>query len=106
MYLVWRGLSPTNALTAHRNESVTEPMANRLTIDFGIRRPNRPLIRKPRKGRMGISQRNMMSVLHRAHVVDHERLAILEDCQDDGQAHRGLGRRDHHHEKAENVAIH
>src|ERR1700688_2200027 len=105
MYLVSRGLIPTNVLTAHRKERVTEPMAKRLTIDFGIRRPNRPLIRKPRKGRVGMSQRYMMSVLHGAPIVDHERLAILEDRQDNGQPPRGLGRRDHHHKKAEDVAI-
>src|SRR5579862_4149766 len=106
MYLVSSGLRPTSVLTAHRKERVTEPMAKRLTIDFGMRRPNRPLIRKPRKGRIGMSQRYMMSILHRAYVVDHERFAILEDRQDDGQTHRRFGRCDHHHEKAEDMAIH
>src|SRR5579864_4128752 len=106
MYLVSSGLSPNNVLTAHKNESVTEPMANTLIIDFGIRRPNRPFIRKPRKGRIGISQRYMMSVLHRTYVVDQECVAILENRQDDGQANRSLSRRYHHHEKAEDMAVH
>src|ERR1700732_104865 len=106
MYLVSRGLSPVRVLITHKKERATEPMANRLTIDLGILRPNSPLIRKPRKGRIGMSQRYMMSVLHRAYVVDHERVAILEDRQDDGQANRGLSRSHHHHEKAEYVAIH
>src|SRR5215472_17174434 len=106
MYLVSSGLRPTSVFIAHRNESATDPMANKVTIDFDIRRPNRPLIRKPRKGRIGISQRYMVSVLHRADVVNHERLPILEDGQNDGQTYCSLGRRHYHHEKAEDVAIH
>ena len=39
------------------NDSATEPMAKRLIMAFGIRRPKRPLIRKPSSGKIGISQR-------------------------------------------------
>src|SRR5450432_1550745 len=56
MYLVSSGPRPTKVFTAQANDSATEPIANKLTIVFDIRRPKRPLIRKPSSGRIGMSR--------------------------------------------------
>src|SRR5579871_687236 len=106
MYFVSRSPNPRRVFTTHRNERVTEPTATALTTDFEARRPKRPLIRKPMKGKIGMSQSAMGSVLHRADVVNHEGFAVLEHGENDGEAHRSFGRRYNHHEEAEDMSVH
>src|SRR5579871_488657 len=106
MYFVSRSPNPRRVFTTHRNERVTEPTATALTTDFEARRPKNPLIRKPMKGKIGMSQSAMGSVLHRANIVDHERLAILEDSENDREAHGGFGSRHHHDEEAKDMPVH
>src|SRR5580658_3019160 len=48
----------------------------------------------------------MISVLHRVDVVDHQRSAVLEHSENDGQSHGGFGRGHYHDEEAVNVSIH
>src|ERR1017187_6779902 len=96
---------PKSVFSTHRKASTTLPMANVLTSPLEKRRPNRPLIRKPASGSMGMSQSciGRVSVLHRVQVVDIQGLAVLENGQNDRQADRRLGRRHHHHEERKQV---
>src|SRR5437868_5002368 len=100
------GLRPSSVLTTQANASATEPTAKVLINAFGIRRPNRPFARNPSSGKIGMSQRYMMSVLHGINVVDHQGGAILKYSKNDGQSHRSFGGGDNHYEKAVDVSIH
>src|ERR1700693_4255149 len=106
MYLVSMGLSASSVFTTQANESATEPTAMVLINAFGMRRPKIPLARNPSSGKIGMSQRSMMSVLHRIDFVDHQRGAILKHSENNGQTHCGFGGGHHHHEEAVDVSIH
>src|SRR5580658_10352282 len=100
------GSSASSVFTTQANDSATDPTAKVLINALGMRRPKSPFARNPSSGRIGISQRFMLSVLHRIYVVDHQRRAVLEDRENNRQSHRGFGGGHHHDEEAEDVTIH
>ena len=82
------------------------PTAMALMTAFGKRRPKTPFSTKPDQRKNGNEPELLHRlVLKRTDLVDFECLAIFEDRQDDGQAHGGFGRGDHHHEETENVPV-
>src|ERR1051326_1182490 len=105
MYFVSRSPRPSSVFTAQAKDSATDPMANTLMMGFENLRPNRPLIRKPMKGRIGMSQR-FMSVFHGADVVDHQRLPVLEYGQNNGQPDGRFGGGHDHYEETEDMPVH
>jgi hypothetical protein len=52
------------ALKTQANDSTALPIANTFTSALENRCPNRPLMRKPAKGRIGISQSCIRLVIH------------------------------------------
>src|SRR3984885_15527771 len=106
MYFVSSGLRPSSVFTTQANESSTEPTAMVLINALGMRRPKSPFARNPSSGKIGISQRFIwVSVLHRLHFVDHQRRAILEHRENNGQPHGRFSGGHPHHEETEDVPI-
>src|SRR5882672_4071905 len=102
MWAVSSGPSAMRIFTTHAKESRTEPTATALTKALrgagdppAPRRPKMPFTRKPSSGNAGMSQRCCILELHRVHVVDVQRVAVLEYRKDDRQAHGGFGSRDY-----------
>src|SRR4051812_35291970 len=98
--------SPNSTFKTQRNDSKTDPIATAVTTGFARRRPNRPLIAAPASGNAGMSQRRIFLVFKCIHFVDLQRIAILENCQDDAQSDRGFSSGYNHDEEREDVSIH
>src|SRR5437588_3626001 len=89
----------------HARDSSTDPRAITLTNAFERPRPKTPFNRNPSSGNAGMSQRCCMLIFHGAHFIHIQRVAILENGQNDGQSDGRFGRGYYHYEKGEQVAI-
>src|SRR5512137_699452 len=113
------------ARSATRNDRIIMPMAmpwfHLLPMARWIRMPKSELISAPMAGKSGMSQRYpawwttvgpsswmacSISLSHQVRGADVDGLEGVEDAQDDGQSHRGLGRGQDHHEEREGLAGH
>src|SRR5260221_11742018 len=105
------GAAINTACSALAKEAAVKARATAETTLLLKRRPNRPLIAAPISGSSGISQSLRSSVIdsvclqfQQVHAVDVQRLACAENGDDDGQAHGGFRRGNHHDKKDEDVA--
>src|SRR6185312_1268048 len=83
-------------------------MAKRPTSVFEKRRPQIPLIRNPRSGKSGMSQRFIgwsELQLHGIDLVDLQRFPVFEYREDDRQANSGFGGSHDHNEERVDLAV-